>query len=115
MRKLRMHTAMGLALLAAFAGAAHAKAGSTKSPGKSLFESNCALCHGDDGTAKTPSGLALRAHDLTSTEVSKKSDSDLAETITRGRNNMPGFGQKLSDVEIHELISYISELQKKKN
>jgi mono/diheme cytochrome c family protein len=115
MRNFRRHTTLGLALLAAFAGAAPAKAGNTKSPGKSLFESNCVLCHGDDGMGKTPAGAALGAHNLASAEVSKKSDGELAETITQGRNKMPSFGKKLSDADIHELISYIRELQKKKN
>jgi cytochrome c6 len=115
MRNLGRRTTLGLALLAVFGGAGPAKANNTKNPGKSLFESSCVLCHGDDGTGKTPAGTALGAHNLASAEVSKKSDGELAETITNGRNKMPSFGKKLSDADIHELISYIRELQKKKN
>jgi mono/diheme cytochrome c family protein len=102
-----------LAVLVMLAGLTSAQAGNAKNPGKSIFQENCSLCHGDDGTAKTPPGIALGAHDLTSREVGKKPDTALAQTISQGRNKMPAFSDKLNDSQIHELILYIRTLEKK--
>jgi cytochrome c6 len=107
--------ATALVLLAIPAGSSSAYAGNAKSPGEPLFKTNCMLCHGSDGTGKTPAGTALGAHDLTSAAVGKKADAELAQTISQGKDKMPSFAKKLSDAEIRELISYIRELQEKKN
>jgi mono/diheme cytochrome c family protein len=104
---------IALAVLVILAGLAPAQAGNAKNPGKSIFQQNCVLCHGEDGTGKTPPGMALGAHDLTSREVGKKSDAELAQTISQGRNKMPAFSNKLDDSQIHELILYIRTLEKK--
>jgi mono/diheme cytochrome c family protein len=102
-----------LAVLLILASLAPAQAGNAKNPGKSIFQENCTFCHGEDGTAKTPPGVALGAHDLTSREVGKRSDTALAQTISQGRNKMPAFSNKLDDSQIHELILYIRTLEKK--
>lgn len=101
------------AVLAILAGVVPMQAGTSKSPGNPIFKENCILCHGEDGTGKTPPGLALGAHDLTSREVRKKTDVELAQTISQGRNKMPSFANKLDDTQIHELILYIRTLGKK--
>jgi mono/diheme cytochrome c family protein len=85
----------------------------TRDAGKPIFEENCTPCHGDDGTGKTPPGMALGAHDLTSAEVSKKPDSELARTISQGRNKMPAFGDKLDEKQIRELLIYVRTLRKR--
>ena len=108
-RMKRLGEAVALVLLAANLAAAK----DAKSPGKEIFEANCTFCHGDDGTGKTPPGLALGAHDLTSAEVHEKPDSELIRTITQGRNKMPPFGDKLDANQIHDLILYIRTLRKK--
>jgi mono/diheme cytochrome c family protein len=87
-------------------------AGGVKSPGKSTFKANCIFCHGEDGTGKTPPGIALGAHNHTSPEVGKKTDAELRQTILQGRNKMPPFATKLDENQIHELILYIRTLQK---
>jgi cytochrome c6 len=99
------------ALIATSMMAAYAK--EPKSPGKTIFEANCVFCHGDDGTGHTPPGMALGAHDLTAAEVKKKTDNELTQTISQGRNKMPAFGDKLDANQIHDLISYIRTLGKK--
>ena len=78
-----------------------------------LFKSKCVMCHGEDGSGNTPSGKALKAKDLRSEETQKKSDADLTEVITKGRNKMPAFGQKLKPEQIQQVVGYIHHLSKK--
>lgn len=95
-------------LVALCAAPAHAQ-----STGETLFKSKCAMCHGPDGKGQVPMGKTLHARDLTSDEVQKQSDAELAEVITKGKNKMPAYGEKLSKVQIAELVAYIRELAKK--
>ncbi len=78
----------------------------------SMYKEKCALCHGPDGSGKTPTGTALKAKDLRSDEVQKQSDADLIEVVSKGRNKMPAFGQKFKPEQIHELIEYVRQLKK---
>lgn len=102
-----------LAALLIFSVAIQVHAGTGKDSGKAVFQQNCILCHGEDGTGKTPPGTALGAHDLTSREVAKKTDAELMQTISQGRNKMPAFSEKLSDSQIHDVILYVRTLGKK--
>lgn len=86
---------------------------SAQSDASALFKSKCALCHGDDGSGATPTGKALKAKDLRSDEVQKNSDLELTDTITKGRNKMPAFGQKLKPDQIQQLVAYIRHIAKK--
>ena len=51
--------------------------------------------------------------DLRSEDTQKQSDADLAAVITKGRNKMPAFGQKLKPEEIQRLVAYIRQFGKK--
>jgi cytochrome c6 len=77
------------------------------------FKANCTLCHGEDGSANTPTGKALKARDLRSGEVQKQTDAELAAIIAKGRNKMPAFGSKFSPDMIKSLVAYIRALPKK--
>jgi mono/diheme cytochrome c family protein len=77
------------------------------------FKTNCTLCHGEDGSGNTPTGKALKARDLRSDEVQKKSDAELDSVITKGHEKMPAFGSKLSPDVIKSLVAYIRQLPKK--
>jgi mono/diheme cytochrome c family protein len=79
----------------------------------SLFKAKCALCHGEDGSGNTPTGKAQKAKDLRSEETQKKSDAEIAEVITKGRNKMPAFAQKLKPDQIQQLVAYVRQLPKK--
>lgn len=79
----------------------------------SLFKSKCALCHAEDGSGNSPTGRAMKAKDLRSEETQKKSDAELTQVITQGRNKMPPFGQKLKPEQIQQLVAYIHQLGKK--
>ena len=78
-----------------------------------VYKTNCVLCHAADGSGNSPSGKALGAKDLASSEVQKKSDEDLAEVITKGKGKMPVFGAKLKPEDIKQLVAYIRTLAKK--
>ena len=78
------------------------------------YKAKCAMCHGADGKGDTPAGKKMGVNDLTSPEVQKASDAELIAITTKGKNKMPGYGGKLSDAEIKDLIGYIRQLAKGK-
>lgn len=78
-----------------------------------LFKSKCVMCHGADGSGNTPSGKALKAKDLRAADTQAKTDEQLTQVVTGGRNKMPAFGQKLKPDQIQELVAYIRQLGKK--
>jgi mono/diheme cytochrome c family protein len=77
-----------------------------------LYKANCVVCHAADGSGNSPSGKALKAKDLRSDEVQKKSDAELADGITKGQGKMPPFGKKLKAEQIQQLVSYVRQLAK---
>ena len=88
---------------------AAAQAPATPETPESLFKTNCALCHGDDG-AGTELGKRFKVKDLRSKEVQDKSSADLALVVHDGKDNMPPFGKRLDDKQIESLIGYIRHL-----
>lgn len=78
-----------------------------------LYKTNCVLCHAaPDGSGSSASGKALGAKDLRSSEVQKKSDEGLTESIIKGKGKMPAFGAKLKPEDIKQLVAYIRTLVK---
>ncbi|MGA8621335.1 MAG: cytochrome c [Candidatus Sulfotelmatobacter sp.] len=73
-------------------------------------KSKCALCHGADGTGSAM-GKTLGVHDLTSADVQKMSDTELADTIPNGKNKMPAF-KSLTPEQVKGLVAYIRTLKK---
>ena len=78
-----------------------------------VYKTNCVLCHAADGTGKSTSGKALGARDLASSEVQKKSDTELTEVIAKGKGKMPAFGARLKPDDIKQLVAYIRAMPKK--
>jgi mono/diheme cytochrome c family protein len=68
--------------------------------GRAAFDSNCAPCHGDDGTGGMGPNLLGNAF------IQSKNDLELAEFILAGRRNsaMDGFEGILGDMEIENLV-----------
>ena len=77
------------------------------------YKAKCALCHGEDGSGSTPSGKALKAKDLRAPDIQAKPDTELTDVITKGRNKMPAFGQKLTPEQVKQFVAYIHTLAKK--
>jgi cytochrome c6 len=78
-----------------------------------IYKTNCVLCHAPDGSGSSPSGKALKAQDLRSELIQKKTDDELATAITTGKGKMPAFGKKLKPDQIAQLVAYIRALPKK--
>ena len=78
-----------------------------KSSGASIFRSKCVLCHGADGSGKTPLGKQLQAADLRSNDVQKLSNAELHKIIHDGQTNMPAFADQLSDEEIDQVLKQV--------
>lgn len=78
-----------------------------------LWETHCAVCHGDDGKAQTEEGRKKRARDLTSAKWQRTVNDDrLIRSVTKGREKMPSFRKKLTDDEIKTLVREVRELGK---
>ena len=71
------------------------------------WKDNCARCHGMDGSGNTPEGRMVKAANLAQ---SKASDEEMINTITKGRNKMPGFGSGLSPKVVEGLVAHIRTL-----
>jgi cytochrome c6 len=114
LRKLNIHrnlktvhiVALGIAIAGPMAAA---QAPATPETPESLFKTNCALCHGDDG-AGTELGKRFKVKDLRSKEVQDKSSADLTQVVHDGKDNMPPFGKRLDDKQIESLIGFIRHL-----
>lgn len=86
-------------------------------PGRTLFQTHCATCHGAAGRGDSWRArlLLLRPGDLSSPALAALPDGYLAELIrhggsTFGKPGMPSFGFVLSDVEIDAVIHYVRSL-----
>ena len=102
-----------LALLVLLAAASLGWALPPDTPAASAtFKSQCASCHGPDG-AGTAAGRSLNVADLRSTAVQGQSDAQLEQIVKNGINNMPAFGDSLSDQEIAGLVAHIRTFGKK--
>jgi len=82
--------------------------------GDAVFKELCVGCHGEDGRADTDMGKKVKAADLTSPDVQKQSDSELAKVVKDGKEKMPSFADKLSDDEVKAVIAYVRQLGKSK-
>lgn len=70
-----------------------------------LFKQYCVKCHGEDGKAETPKGKQLMARNFTDAEFqASKTDAQLIKTVTRGDEDMPPFGKKLTKEQIESLV-----------
>jgi mono/diheme cytochrome c family protein len=85
-----------------------------QSDGQKLFDTNCAKCHGPDGTGNTVVGKAVGAKDLSSPEAKKLTDAEIYMQIDQGKGNMPPFGGTLNKAQIDSLIPIVRAFGKKK-
>jgi len=80
------------------------------SSGENIFRAKCAVCHGVDGSARTPNGKKLKVPDLRSDEVQRLLDDELLDIIMNGKGYMPPFEKKVSADKRQQVIIYIRSL-----
>jgi mono/diheme cytochrome c family protein len=75
------------------------------SMGQAVYDANCASCHGSDGKGEPP------IPDFTDfAATSKISQSQWAQSVQGGKNEMPAFGEKLSEAERRSALEYVRSL-----
>jgi mono/diheme cytochrome c family protein len=102
-----------LAVLAILSLGSSILAAQNSSSGAAAFKTNCAGCHGPDGSGNTSIGKSMNVPDLRSAEIQKLSDAEIATVISNGKGSMPPF-KNLSKDQIHSLVTYIRGLASKK-
>jgi mono/diheme cytochrome c family protein len=71
------------------------------SAGEGLYLSNCAACHGADG-----SGIANGAADLTEV-LPQITREEVVTTILEGRGNMDAYDRTLDNQQVADVVAYI--------
>jgi len=84
-----------------------------QSDGQKVFDTNCAKCHGPDGSGNTAVGKAVGAKDLGSAEAKKLTDAEIHTQIEQGKGNMPPFEGTLNKAQIDSLIPIVRAFAKK--
>ncbi len=77
---------------------------------KANWDRYCSKCHAEDGSASTKLGKMLDIMDYTKPEsLAQFSDEELFDMTKDGvpKTKMRGYGGKLSDEEIHDLVDYM--------
>jgi mono/diheme cytochrome c family protein len=99
-------------LFCAQSGAARADETQGKTAtGSTIFQANCLVCHGEDGSGSDV-GKSLHAADLRSSTVQTKSNAALAHFIDEGKGAMPAFKDRLDDQQVLDVVRYLRTLRK---
>jgi mono/diheme cytochrome c family protein len=83
-----------------------------QSGGADTYKAKCAMCHGADGLGATPAGKAMKAASFKDPAVVKTPDAARIAIIKSGKNKMPAYAGKLTDVQITAVVAYIRTLEK---
>jgi mono/diheme cytochrome c family protein len=73
-------------------------------PGKKIFETKCAECHGSSGTKG-------RFH-AANLQLSRLADAELQKIVSKGKKWMPSWEKRLKPEEISAVVNYIQTLRK---
>lgn len=87
------------------------------SEGATLYHTNCARCHGEDGAAKTEAAAKMKVANLRSDYVQKQSDQQLFETIGRGTSHKEYphtfLHRGLSEAQVRSIVAHVRTLRAK--
>jgi len=78
--------------------------------GKAVYTNHCVQCHGDhgDGNGQKAQELSVEPGNFTDArKMSDLTDGQLYWQITKGRNPMPAFEDKLRELERWQAVDYI--------
>ncbi|MCB0495636.1 MAG: c-type cytochrome [Cyclobacteriaceae bacterium] len=71
--------------------------------GKALFNAQCAVCHGTDGTAGLSGAANLQKSQMNSEQI--------IDIINNGKSTMPAMKDKYNEQELKALVKYVKELR----
>jgi cytochrome c6 len=98
--------AASLIILIVFMAAVSPAAAEDSASGAGVYKSKCQTCHGPDGGG-TAVGKSLKVADLRSPNVQSRSDAELSQVISDGKDNMPGFKGAITDDEIQAVLTHV--------
>lgn len=80
--------------------------------GRKIYDAECDRCHEPYSTRgkKGPGLKGVLQHKYLSLSGLPANDERVTDIIRMGRNEMPGYGQKLSQQDIQDLLAYLHTL-----
>ena len=86
-----------------------AKGDASNKAGKTLYDKNCASCHGKAGLGDGVKARALKTFpgDFSLAEYQDQTDGDHFYKTKTGRGEMPKYEGKLSDTDIWNMVNYM--------
>lgn len=80
--------------------------------GRKIFDTECARCHEPYSTRgkKGPGLKGMFQHKYLSLSGLPANDDRVSDIIRLGRNEMPGYSQKLDAQELQDLLAYLHTL-----
>ena len=83
--------------------------------GKVLYDTYCAVCHGEKGNGPGYLGTSYPTQppDISRAEIATRKDGFFFMLISKGRGLMPGYGYATTHTERWQIISYLRTLQQK--
>jgi len=79
--------------------------------GDTLYQTFCAVCHGQTGNVETRVGPQVAALPLTTPRAIAWSDGYLYSIIRYGRGVMPRYGDRIRGLARWEVVNYVRRLQ----
>jgi len=82
--------------------------------GKMLYNRNCASCHGKNGLGDGPKARMLEtfAGDFSADYFQNQTDGELFYKTEEGREEMPGYGKKLTKEDTWNIVNYMRTFKK---
>lgn len=81
--------------------------------GKKVYQTQCALCHGDkgDGKGDLAAEMKLNLPDLTKPDaLSGRTDGELFVIVGTGKDPMPGQKGRMPEQQLWNLVNYLRAL-----
>jgi cytochrome c6 len=109
---MKRHILISMATMVASAGLGWA------GDATATWNTNCASCHGKDGSGSTTMGKKLGVKDYRDARFQAAfSDAEAERAIkqgikTNGKETMKAFGSKLSDADVKALVAYVRAFKK---
>jgi mono/diheme cytochrome c family protein len=77
-----------------------------------VYKQKCSKCDGADGSSETSLGRIFNAPDFTDGGWwAKHPSGELVNIITRGKKNMPAFGENLTRAQMANLAAYVQRFK----